>query len=151
MLGSRPQYVALSVAIACAFWIAFNILDQLLFFYPVFAFYLPADAIPQFVISNVTAALMGLVASMNVFLLKQLNFKNISASMFSGASIGLVSGTCASCTSLGFLMISTFGGAGLLASSFLSNFQIPLRLVSIGLLIWAYVSVSKKMTASCVR
>jgi hypothetical protein len=70
--------------------------------------------------------------------------------MFSGTSLGMISGTCASCTSLSFLLISTLGGAGIVVSNLLSNFQIPLRLISIGLLAWAYYSSSNRMTASCI-
>jgi hypothetical protein len=50
---------------------------------------------------------------------------------------------------LGFLLISTFGGLGIVASNFLSIYQIPLRLVSIGILIWALYSMHKKITKSC--
>jgi hypothetical protein len=50
---------------------------------------------------------------------------------------------------LGFLLISTFGGLGIVASNFLSIYQIPLRLVSIGILIWALYSMHKEITKSC--
>jgi hypothetical protein len=49
----------------------------------------------------------------------------------------VLSSTCASCSSLGFLLISTFGGLGVTASTFLTNYQMPLRVISILLLIWA--------------
>jgi hypothetical protein len=68
---------------------------------------------------------------------------------FSGSSIGVLSSTCASCSSLGFLLISTLGGAGITLSTFLSNYQTPLRIVSIALLLWAYYSISIRLTRSC--
>jgi len=46
-------------------------------------------------------------------------------------------------------LVSTLGAAGVTASNFLSNFQIPLRLLSIGLLAWAYYSVSGELMKSC--
>jgi hypothetical protein len=70
-------------------------------------------------------------------------------SLFSGSSISVISSTCTSCSSLGFFLVSTFGSAGLLASTIMSNYQIPLRLLSVGLLVWALYSVSKKLTKSC--
>jgi hypothetical protein len=70
--------------------------------------------------------------------------------MFSGTSLGMISGACASCTSISFLLISTFGGIGAVASNLLSTFQIPLRLVSIGILIWAIYSSSSRLSASCI-
>ena len=43
---------------------------------------------------------------------------------------------------LGFLLVSTFGGLGVTASTFLTVYQVPLRVVSIRLLIWALCSIS---------
>src|SRR5947209_5890272 len=71
-------------------------------------------------------------------------------SLFSGSTMSVLSSTCASCSSLGFLLISTFGGLGVTASTFLTNYQIPLRVISILLLVWAYYSISRKLTTSCV-
>jgi len=41
-------YIVLAGAVASIFWIIFNIFDQLLFFSPVFVFYLPYDAFVGF-------------------------------------------------------------------------------------------------------
>ncbi|MGB8035997.1 MAG: hypothetical protein WCF03_19445, partial [Nitrososphaeraceae archaeon] len=48
-------YIAVAGAVAAIFWIIFNIFDQLLFFSPVFVFYLPQDAFIGFILSNITA------------------------------------------------------------------------------------------------
>jgi hypothetical protein len=58
---------------------------------------------------------------------------------------------CASCSSIGFLLVSTFGGIGITASAFLSNYQTPLRIMSIALLAWALYSASSKLIGSCVE
>ena len=44
---------------------------------------------------------------------------------------------------------TTLGGIGVSALTLLSNYQIPLRIVSILLLILAYYSISNKLTKSC--
>ena len=143
-------YIAVAGAVAAIFWIIFNIFDQLLFFSPVFVFYLPQDAFIGFILSNITAILLGIVVSMNIFVLKHSDRSRISlTSFFSGSTISVLSSTCASCSSLGFLLVSTFGGVGVTASTILSNYQIPLRIVSIALLIWAFYSISIKLTKSC--
>jgi hypothetical protein len=150
---SKWLYTALAGGIAGTFWIIFNSFDQLLFFFPVLTFYLPSDAILSFIISNITAVLLGIVISMNVYVFKNLKgLKMIGTSLFSGSSLSIISSTCASCSSIGFLLISTFGGVGVSASAFLSNYQIPLRLISLVLLIWAYYSVTKTLTrgSSCI-
>jgi hypothetical protein len=150
ILSNKP-HLALTVFISLAFWISFSVLDQLLFFYPFIDFYLPVDALLNFVLSIITSVLMGLVVSMNVYILRSIKHsgRRPSASMISGASLGMISGACASCTSLSFLLVSTFGWAGVVASNVLTNFQIPLRLISIGLLLWALWSSSSRMAASC--
>jgi hypothetical protein len=70
-------------------------------------------------------------------------------SFFSGSTLSVISSTCASCSSLGYLLVSIFGGVGVTASTFLSNYQIPLRILSIALLVWALYSISNKLTKSC--
>ena len=145
----NPFYLTLATAIAVLFWITFNLLDDLLFFSPILVFYLPDDAITSFVLSNVTSMLLGLVAAMNVYIFRHIRMIN-RTSLFSGSSLSVITSACASCSSLGFFLISTFGSVGLLASTILSNYQIPLRLISIGLLFWATYSASKRLAANCV-
>jgi hypothetical protein len=143
-------YISLAGTIAAIFWIVFNFFDQLLFFSPIVIFYLPDDATLDFILSNITAVLLGMVVSMNVYVFKHARGMRLSAaSFFSGSSIGVLSSTCASCSSLGFLLVSTLGGAGITISTFLSNYQTPLRIVSIALLLWAFYSISIRLTRSC--
>ncbi len=136
--------------IASIFWIVFNVFDQLLFFSPIVIFYLPDDAVVSFILSNLTSILLGIVVSMNVYVLRHSKLKISMASFFSGSTVSVLSSTCASCSSLGFLLVSTFGGAGIAASTFLSNYQTPLRFLSLALLIWAVYSISNKLTKSCM-
>src|SRR5215216_1350708 len=151
LVFSHWAYITLAGTIAAIFWIVFNVFEQLLFFYPIVVFYLPEDAITGFIFSNITAILLGMVVSMNVYVLKHSRDVKLrsATSFFSGSSIGVLSSTCASCSSLGFLLVSTLGGAGITLSTILSNYQIPLRLISIALLLWAYYSLSIRLTKSC--
>lgn len=143
-------YVALAAVVSSIFWIIFTVFDQLLFFTPVLVFYLPNDAALGFMLSTITAILMGIVVSMNVYVLKHSRGLKINiGSFFSGSTLSMISSTCASCSSLGFLLVSTFGGVGVTASTFFSNYQIPLRVISIAILVWALYSISNKLTKSC--
>jgi hypothetical protein len=151
LVFSHWTYITLAGTIAAIFWIIFNVFEQLLFFYPIIVFYLPEDAIVGFILSSTTASILGMLVSMNVYVLKHsrdVKLKN-ATSFFSGSSIGILSSTCASCTSLGFLLASTLGGAGLTISTILSNYQTPLRILSIMLLIWAFYSVSIRLNKGC--
>jgi hypothetical protein len=148
--GSHPLlYVLVSVLVFLSFWTFFNVLDQLLFFSPVLFFYVPADAVVGFMLTNVIAFLLGIVVSMNVYAIRNSRLK-LDKSLFSGSLIGMASGVCASCSSVGFLVISAFGGAGIVATGFLTNYQIPLRLASIFMVVWALYSVSKRIAKSCI-
>jgi hypothetical protein len=149
MVFSKWLYVLIAGIVTSVFWILFNIFDQLLFFSPIIIFYLPDDAILSFVISNITAILLGIIISMNIYVFKYSNLRINLTSLFSWSSISVISSACASCSSIGLLLVTTLGGIGVYALTFLSNYQIPLRIVSILLLIWAYYSSSNKLTKGC--
>ncbi len=149
MVFPNPVYIAIAAAVFTIFWIAFNVFDQLLFFSPVVTFYLPGDAIAGFILTNITSILMGVLVAMNVYVIRNSELK-LDKSLFSGSILGIASSTCASCSSIGFLVISTFGGFGIIATDFLTNYQIPLRIVSIGILLWALYSVHNKITKPCI-
>jgi hypothetical protein len=153
LVFSNWIHVAIAIALTGIFWIIFNVFDQLVFFSPIITFYLPEEAIVGFILSNIAAVLIGVVVSMNLYVLKHskiLKKKVGSASLFSGSTLGIVSSACASCSSsIGFLLVSSFGGVGATALAFLSNYQIPLRILSILLLIWALYSISDKLKKGC--
>ena len=146
---SDKLYVFLAVSVFTLFWITFNVLGELLFFTPVFVFYLPSDALSVFMLSNAISALMAIVLSMNVYVIKNTKVK-MNKSSFMGSSVGMMAGGCASCSSMGFVLLTSFGTAGVAVSTFLSNYQIPLLVGSVGMLLWAYYSLHKKLTKSCI-
>jgi hypothetical protein len=149
MVFSNPGYIAIAAGVFVTFWIIFNVFDQLLFFSPVLTFYLPDDAIAGFIITNITSILMGILIAMNVYVIRNTKIR-LDKSLFSGSILGIASSACASCSSIGFLLISTFGGFGIFATDFLTNYQTPLRLVSVAILSWALYSVHNKITKPCI-
>ena len=149
IIFSRWPYLSIGAIAAAIFWTVFSIFDQLLFFSPIVIFYLPDDAVIGFILSTLTSILLGIIVSMNLYVLKHSKLKMNLASFFSGSTVSVLSSTCASCSSLGFFLVSTFGGAGIAASTFLSNYQTPLRVLSIILLIWALYSISNKFSQIC--
>ena len=149
MVFSNPVYIAIAAAVFTTFWIVFSVFDQLLFFSPVVTFYLPDDAITGFILTNITSVLMGILVAMNVYVIRHSKLK-LDKSFFSGSILGIATSICANCSSIGFLIITTFGGFGIIATDFLANYQTPLRIVSIGILLWALYSVHNKITMPCV-
>lgn len=148
-LSNPVLYFGISVTVFSTFWIFFNILDQLLFFSPILYFYIPEDALIGFIITNFSAALLAIVISMNIYAIRNSRLR-LDKSLLSGSVLGIVSSACASCSSIGFLIISTFGGIGIIATGFLTNYQIPLRLLSIGIMVWALYVVLNRITRNCV-
>jgi hypothetical protein len=145
----NPLYIIISILATTFFWIILNVTGELLFFSPVWTFYLPEDAIFSFILTNVIAVLVGIVVSMNTYIIRNSKLK-LSRSLFSGTSIGLISSACASCSSIGFALVSTFGGVGILISNFFSIYEIPIRIISIFILIYALYSLHNKITKNCL-
>jgi hypothetical protein len=147
--GSNPTlYIGLTILVFTLFWIFFNVFDELLYFSPILYFYLPNDAIAGFILSTASALLLGVIVSMNIYLLGNSSIK-LDKSLISSSFLTILSSACASCSSIGFVLISTFGSAGIIATAFLTNYQIPLRLVSIGILILALYTVCRRTTNNC--
>ena len=147
---SNWPYLLITGGTATVFWIVFNVFDQLLFFSPIVIFYLPDDAVIGFILATITLILLGIVVSINAYVFKHSKLKIGFVSFLSGSTMSVLSSTCASCSSLGFLLVSVFWGTGVVASSFLSNYETPLRILSVTLLLWALTSISNKLTKSCV-
>jgi len=147
---STPTYILIAAAAAIPFWILFNVFDQLIFFEPIWIFYLPDDAVTGFVLMTMISILLGMIVSMNVYVITHSKLKISRKSLFSGSSLSIISGVCSSCSSVGFLLISTFGSVGIIASNLLTIYQIPLRIISVAILIFALYSIHKRITQSCV-
>jgi hypothetical protein len=185
---SNWRYISLAAIIAIGFWILFSALDELLFFSPFVAFWIPSDAMTNFIISNVMAVMIGIVLSMNIYYLLECrignnasnssnfsqfvegtndknkniqnqNFKNIKKGFISKYIYmlpvpAIVSSACISCSSsLGLWVITSVAsvtgiGAATAFSSFLSEYQIPIRLVILALLTWGFVSINKEISRS---
>jgi hypothetical protein len=147
--GSNPiLYIGLTILIFTLFWIFFNVFDELLYFSPILYFYLPNDAIVGFILSTISASLLGVIVSMNIYLSRNSSIR-LDKSLISGSFLTILSSACASCSSIGFIIISTFGSAGIIATAFLTNYQVPLRLVATCILIVTLYTVCHRVTKSC--
>lgn len=147
--SSNPiLYIGLAILVFALFWIFFNVYEELLYFTPILYFYLPDDAIVGFILSTSSSLLLGVVISMNIYLLRNSKIK-LDKSLISSSFLTIITSFCASCSSIGFIIISTFGSAGMIATAFLTNYQIPLRVVSLGILVLALFTVCRRIITSC--
>jgi hypothetical protein len=69
LVFSEISYIALAALVTIAFWILFNVFDQLLFFQPIWVFYLPEDAVTAFILTSIVS-ILGLLVSMNVYVIR---------------------------------------------------------------------------------
>jgi uncharacterized membrane protein YraQ (UPF0718 family) len=89
------------------------------------------------------------VIPMNIYRIRTLqkSTTKIGGSLL-GSIIGASAGIC-SCGPIGFSIISTFGTVAGTATAFLTYYEIPLRLVSLGLLCLVYYTTAKSISIEC--
>lgn len=144
---SNKSYVVFSITIFLGLLVMLSIVSEYIFLQPIATFYISSDDVVGFVLIVIVSALSGLVVSMSIFRVKELHIKQLSGS-FVGPIIGASAGIC-SCSSMGFVIISTLGVIGSSATAFLNNYVIPLRLIAIGILLYTFYVTSKGITTQC--
>lgn len=92
--------------------------------------------------------LSSLAVSMNIYRVKLIKETKKIGSSIVGTIIGASAGAC-SCGPIAFSVIATFGTAGSIASSFLTIYEIPIRLTSIGILVIVIFVTSKSLSREC--
>lgn len=143
------KYLAVAAVISIGFFIPLSIISEYIFVSPYLVMHVPLDGMFGFALIITVSVLSGIVISMNVYrirLLQQSKTK-MGGSLF-GSIIGASAGAC-SCGPVGFAVISTFGTIGGVATAFLSNYEIPLRLGAIAILAYTYYSTTKALTFEC--
>ena len=148
LVFSNYRYSTISILITLGLFFSLSIVSEYLFIEPYVVFAVYPDTAFNFSLLVVISILAGMVVSMNIFRVKLIkNTKKMSGSII-GTIIGASAGAC-SCGPIGFSVITTFGTAGSIASSFLTNFEIPLRLLSVGILVLVFVTTMKSLSADC--
>ena len=147
LVFSKASYLILSVAIFSGMLVLLSILSEFIFTQPNLLFYVADYDIFRFALVVVVSALSGIVISMSIYRLRILRIRKVGSG-FLGSIIGVGAGAC-SCGSVGFAIVSTFGAVGGTATAFLTNYEIPLRLVSIGILIATYYVTIKALGTEC--
>ncbi len=146
---SDRKYFVIAVVLGVGFFIPLSIISEYIFVSPYLVMHVPLNGILGFALIIAVSVLSGIVISMNVYrirLLQQSKTK-MGGSLF-GSIIGASAGAC-SCGPVGFAVISTFGTIGGVATAFLSNYEIPLRLGAIAILAYTYYATTKALTSEC--
>lgn len=148
LVFSNYGYVVLAVAVFAVMFFLLSTLSEYVFFEPYFVFYVPGDRVPGFTLILVVSVLSAVVIPMNVYRVKISQRVRKVSGGFLGSLVGAAAGAC-SCGPVGFAIISTFGAAGGIATAFLTSYEIPLRIISIGILGFVYYTTSKSISSEC--
>ena len=130
-------------------FIGLLIMSEYLFLEPYVVSHLPRGSELGFSLIVIISALSALVLPMNVY---RINILKSSTKKMGGGLIGSLVGAAAgacSCGPIGFAVISTFGSVGATATAFLTNYEIPLRIIAIGVLAITYFTTVKSLKTEC--
>ena len=146
---SNLKYLLLSVVIFSTMLVGLLILSEYIFLEPYVVSHIPSGTEFGFVLIVVISALSALVLPMNIFRINILkkSKQKMGGGIF-GSIIGAAAGAC-SCGPIGFAVISTFGSVGATATAFLTNYEIPIRIIAIGILAITYFTTVKSLKTEC--
>ena len=133
LVFSNSKYLALSITIFSTMLVGLLILSEYIFLEPYVVSHIPSGTEFGFILIVTISALSALVLPMNIFRINILkkSKQKMGGGIF-GSIIGAAAGAC-SCGPIGFAVISTFGSVGATATAFLTNYEIPIRIIAIGI------------------
>ena len=149
LIFSDPKYLVLSLAIFSSMLIGLLILSEYIFIEPYVVGHIPSGTELGFALIVMITTLSALVLPMNIF---RINFLKKSKQKMGGGLLGSVVGAIAgacSCGPIGFAVISTFGSVGATATAFLTSYEIPIRIIAIGILTITYFTTVKSLKIEC--
>jgi len=143
------KFLFLSLIIFSSMMITLLIISEYIFLEPYFVTHIPSGSEFGFFLITAISALSALVIPMNLFRITNLKSskQKMSGGIF-GSVVGSVAGAC-SCGPIGFAIISTFGSVGATATAFLTNYETPLRVIAIIILMITYFTTIKSLKTEC--
>lgn len=123
--------------------------SEYIFLEPYVVGHLPKGTELGFSLIVILCVLSALVIPMNIFRINILkDSKHKMGGGVLGSIVGAAAGAC-SCGPIGFAVISTFGSVGATASAFLTNYEIPIRIAAIAVLLLTYYTTVKSLKIEC--
>ena len=149
LVFSNYKYIGLSIVIFVPMLFGLLLLSEYIFLEPYVVSHLPKGTELGFVLIVILSALSALVIPMNIFRINILKSskQKMSGGIF-GSIIGAAAGAC-SCGPIGFAVISTFGSVGATATAFLTNYELPIRIIAIAILVITYFTTVKSLKVEC--
>jgi len=149
LVFSNFKYVLFASTIFVSMMVGLLILSEYIFLEPYLISHLPSGSELGFILITILSALSALVIPMNIFRINILKSskQKMGGGIF-GSIVGSVAGAC-SCGPVGFAIISTFGSVGATATAFLTNYEIPIRIIAIVILTVTYFTTLKSLKVEC--
>lgn len=149
LVFSNRKYLLIAVIISIGLFVPLAIVSEYIFLKPYLVTSIQSDRIIGFSLIVALSVLSGLVIAMNAYRIRTLHnqARKIGGGLF-GSIVGASAGAC-SCGPIGFAIISTFGTTGGIATAFVSNYEIPLRLVALAILGFTYFTTTKSLSLEC--
>jgi len=148
IIYSNPLYILISIGIFFLLFIPLITISEFLFFEPFLVFSIYPETTLSFSLIVLLSLFSAFAVSMNIYRVKLIKETKKIGSSIIGTIIGASAGAC-SCGPIAFSVIATFGTAGSIASSFLTVYEIPIRLTSIGILILVIFVTTKSLSREC--
>jgi len=150
LVFSNPAYLILSGCVFAGMLVLLLYTRELLFFEPYFVFYVSEYDYLSFGLILMVSGLTGMVLSMATYQIKTLrtSSKKMGSGIL-GSVVGAGAGVCTSCGQIGFAVISAFGASAAITFSFLTIYEIPIRIVAIAILTGTYFLMVKGITSEC--
>jgi len=149
LVFSNLVYLVISFVIFVSMLIVLLILSEYVFLEPYIVSHLPPGTEFGLLLIVTLSVLSAIVIPMNLFRISILkSSKQKMSGSILGSVVGSIAGAC-SCGPVGFAVISTFGSIGVTTTAFLTNYEIPIRLIAITVLIVTYFTTVKSLKIEC--
>ena len=148
IIYSNPSYILILIGIFFLLFIPLIIISEFLFVEPFLVFSVYPETTLSFSLIVMLSLFSAFAVSMNIYRVKLIKETKKIGSSIIGTIIGASAGAC-SCGPIAFSIIATFGTAGSIASSFLTVYEIPIRLTSIGILVIVIFVTTKSLSREC--
>ena len=148
IIYSNPSYILILIGIFFLLFIPLIIISEFLFFEPFLVFSIYPETTLSFSLIVTLSLFSAFAVSMNIYRVKLIKETKKIGSSIIGTIIGASAGAC-SCGPIAFSIITTFGTAGSIASSFLTVYEVPIRLTSIGILVIVIFVTTKSLSHEC--
>ena len=145
---SNYSYILLSIGIFFLLFIPLISISEFLYFEPFLVFSIYSETVLSFTLIVILSCLSAVAVSLNIYRVKLIKETKKLGTSIIGTIFGASAGAC-SCGPIAFSLITTFGTAGSMATSFVTVYEIPIRLISIIILATVVYITIKSLSREC--